>query len=181
MAQPLVAALVVMSLLPVGACHYGLVRTDAPFGHRRIAVLPAQEAAPLGLAPDLTRALMTALSAGGVQVVHQPADGQAVLSTLIEATRTVPSSATAGVRARIPSYALQVQVRATLADTAGAELWSATLHLTEEFLPSPASLGDAQSVNTEANRRRAARRIADRAAQTLVRRLVMAGGGANES
>lgn len=154
-------------------CHYRLVRAGEPFGAHRIAVPPVLEEIPLGLAPALTAALIDRLRQGGVVVVSDTQKADAVLQGRITLSRTTPSPITSGVQSGITTYRLTVRIEVTLARVGGDTLWSGAVVEEEDFLPYRGEADDPTS-RTEANRRRAAGRLIDRAARALHHQLVFA-------
>jgi hypothetical protein len=161
------------AVLVASGCGYTLVSGRAPFGARTIAVVPFQEAVPVGLSGELSRELARLLAAEGVQLARNRSEAEAVLTGEVVSARTATSPvATAGTR--IPAYNLEAIATARLLD-GERELWSARAAAGDVFLPSEsANTVETQTLETEANRRRALSRLAVALARELHQQLVMA-------
>ena len=161
----------------LSGCHYHLIRSEAPFGAAKIAVVPFLETNTVGLAPALAQHLTRLLAAGGVALAWDTDDAQAVL----DGTLHVSTGANA-TSLSVSTYQLNATVHATLTDKDGTVLWSTTLGVKEDFLPASASTAP-QPMATETNRRMALHRLAERAAaqlhETLLVASAMAPPGAN--
>jgi hypothetical protein len=165
-------ALLVAVLTGAAACGYTVVRSRAPFGAGRIALLPFQEEAPVGLSADLSAALSQRLAAGGVQLSHDPNTADAVLGGTILSERTF-ASPVRDPAASIPAYTIMVRIRAHLLRR-GETLWSAELEASETFLPSSSDTPkQTQLLETEANRRRALHRLAEQMARAIHEQLTL--------
>jgi outer membrane lipopolysaccharide assembly protein LptE/RlpB len=158
--------------LLIASCGYTVVRGDAPFGAHRIAVIPFQEDEPIGLSTELSRELAVLLAADGVHVTANAESADGVLTGVVLAAASSISPVAAS--GRIPAYRLRVVVRARLID-GERELWTASVNANDSFLPSesPASV-ETQTLETEANRRRALGRLAVSIARDLHQQLVIA-------
>lgn len=161
-----------LTALLTSGCGYQLVQTQAPFGAARIRVEPFAESVPLGLTADLTRALAERLADGGVRVTSDL--DAAVLRGEIASAHSAVSPTSAGLGSRVTAYRLTITITATLAGADGESLWTGSTRLFEDFLPGDAAeTGDLETLATEANRRRALRRLAEQAAEDLHAQLVM--------
>ncbi len=161
------AALVAVSF--TSACGYTLLRGDRPFGASAIMLLPFREAAPVGVSPLVTEALSARLLAEGVQLVRAADHADAVLSGEVvdETWRLSPG-------AQAQAYQVTLRIRAKLVGKDGASKWESEVLVSDDFLT--VSGGELDLLATEANRRRALVRMAERAAAELCEQMVMAGG-----
>src|SRR5687768_7898377 len=69
-------------------CGYGLMHGAAPFGAQRVAVVPFAEQQPIGMAPEMAGHLARLLAAGGVTLVLDQGEADAVLTGRIVAGNT---------------------------------------------------------------------------------------------
>ena len=160
-------------LATAAACGYQLLHGNRPFGLSRIAVPPFSEEVPLGLSPDLTQAVAERIGGSGIMLVSDPSAAEATLDGRVLASSTVLSP-TSGVGARIPAYAIGVQIEVRLVTSAGRELWRTQISVDESFLPA-STPSDTALLETEANRRRALLRLAHEAAREIHEQLSLAG------
>lgn len=167
----LVAALVLGTGLM--HCGYAVIGTRSPFGLERIALVAFAEDESVGLGPVLASALARELATEGVTLVPFDRDASGTLSGTILAEQTVKSPV-AGVGAHIPAYQITLRIRAVLSDKAGKTLWSTEVSLNDSFLPAGSEASPTtKTAETEANRRRALQRIAERAARMIHECLVV--------
>ncbi|MEE8409381.1 MAG: LPS assembly lipoprotein LptE [Myxococcota bacterium] len=166
-----------MLLLQTG-CGYAVVRGDRPFGAGSIAVVPFAESEPVGLAIELTDAITALLAADGVRIIGDESAADAVFTGRIIAATTTRSP-TVGSNAPVPAYSTGTSITASLTRPDGTLLWTTRLHVTEDFLASTGT-EDTVTSETESRRRRALRRIAERAAREIHERLVIADAVAQE-
>jgi outer membrane lipopolysaccharide assembly protein LptE/RlpB len=157
--------------LGLAACAYNVVSGSAPFGARRIAVVPFVEDEPIGLSADLAAALAERLANDGVQVVSDRELADGVLTGRVVSASTQRSPAV-GSQTAVPAYDVTTRVEAVL-NRGDRVVWRAALSLREDFLASQTGT-DTQILATEANRRRALHRIVEQLARELHQRLVLA-------
>lgn len=164
-------------LLQIG-CGYTVIRGDHPFGAGSIAVVPFAESEPVGLAIDLTDAITTLLAADGVRIIGDESTADGIFTGRIIAATTTRSP-TVGSNAPVPAYTVGTLIRASLTGANGKLLWTTSLRVTEDFIASTGTADTATS-ETESRRRRALRRIAEKAAREIHQRLVIADAVAKE-
>jgi len=156
-----------------------VVQARAPFGVVAMVLEPFDEDEPIGIASEITKALGRLLRAEGMQIVQAADDatGQATLRGVVLHQSTVASPATGGDQAQVAVYRISLSIRAVLENDHGKTLWSASVTVADDFLPANVLDFDASRLPlaTEANRRRALQRVAERAAGALHQKLVMAG------
>lgn len=158
-------------VLGSAACAYSVVSSGAPFGVHRIAVVPFVEDEPVGLSADLGVALAERLAAGGVRIVPNRETADGVLTGRIISAST-QRSPTVGAQTAVPAYGVTTRVEAVLS-RGDAVVWRTQLVVREDFLASQTG-GDTETLETEANRRRALHRIVEELARELHERLVVA-------
>ena len=152
----------------LSGCSYHLIRSEAPFGAAKIAVMPFLETNTVGLAPELAQHLTRLLAAGGVGLAWDADDAQAVLDGTIHVNTGANATSLS-----VSTYQLNATVQAALTDRDGTVLWSTTLGVKEDFLPASTSTAP-QPMATETNRRMALHRLAERAAAQLHETLLVA-------
>jgi len=159
-----------LALVALGGCGYHLVNARAPFGLRRVAVVPFVEDEIAGISADLAQELATELGAMGVDLTADRGSADAVLAGHIVSARTYPIVSPKGIL----SYQVSVVVLATLTK-ASKEVWRSQIEAHDDFPPTaqPASEPGGALV-TEASRRMALHRAAQRAAREIRERLVLA-------
>lgn len=150
-------------------CGYRMLRSDAPFGASRIAVMPFVEQQPIGLTAELSHNLLQRLAQGGVDVVTDSRRAQAILTGTLS-LYTVPGATLQAVQL----YNVDAVVHAELIDTQGQILWQQDVTVRESFLP-PDPGQAPQPLTIESRRRVALARLAERAAHALHDALVVAG------
>ncbi len=165
-------------LLTLSGCGYAPVVSNSLLGRNRILVEPFAEDTPVGLSADLTAAMALRLASQGITLCVSPANAEATLSGRIVSAATVRSP-TSGVGSSVAAYDMRVRIEAWLHDKGDKELWHTAVDVAESFLPAAlpteiTSPWDGQLAATEANRRRALRRLAETAAQQLSDRLAIA-------
>lgn len=137
------------------------MRGDRLFDAPHIAVMPFAENEPNGLSAPLAQSLGHRLTSGGVRVSGASQKPAATLSGTVH-TGNAPSATLRGVQ----TYAVIADVHATLTGAQGELLWQRDFGLREEFLPTdPAQ--DIQPLVSEARRRTALMRLAERAARAV--------------
>lgn len=166
----LVAALLIAAATSA-ACGYGFVDGASPFGGSRVAVLTFAEYVPLGIAPDLQRYLAELAEHEGARVVFQSAKADEIIRGVIRLGTTNALPITDPLAA-ISAYQITVQIDAQMTDSHGTVVWASTLSFTEDFLPG-AGLPSQSTLGTEASRRRALDRLAQKAAREIYDRIVM--------
>jgi outer membrane lipopolysaccharide assembly protein LptE/RlpB len=155
------------------ACGYTVVGAAPPLGMSRVAVVPFDELTPVGMAPHLATALAAELAASGLAITTDAAGADGVVTGMVTSATTTGSPTSGDPAATVQAYRLAVTIDARLNDRAGAERWRATLALGEDFLAS-LNTGPTGPVETEAARRRALHRLAERFAREIHTRLVVA-------
>ncbi len=154
-------------------CGYGFTAGDHPFNGSRLGVLTFAEWEPLGISPDITRYFSEIAAHEGADIVFDSANADEVLQGVVRQGRT-NALPIADPQAAIAGYSIIVDIDAKLVDRSGTVLWASTLTFSEDFLPGPATVGPQQStLGTEASRRRALDRVAQRAAREMYDRIVM--------
>jgi len=138
-----------------------------------LGVVTFAEWEPLGISPDITRYFSEIAAHEGADIVFDSANADEVLQGVVRQGRTnaLPS---ADPQAAIPAYQVIVDIDAKLVDRAGTVHWASTLTFSEDFLPGPATVGAQQAtLGTEASRRRALDRVAQRAAREIYDRIAV--------
>lgn len=155
----------------LAGCGYGFVEGGAPFGGRELAVLTFAEYEPLGIAPDLQRYLSELAEHEGARLVSQSSNADGVIRGLIRqgTTTALPIS---DPLATISAYQISVQIDAQMTDRSGKVVWASTLTVSEDFLPGAGQPSQA-TLGTEASRRRALDRLAQKSAREIYDRIVM--------
>lgn len=161
----------ILLFLSLADCGYTLVRSASLFGASRVVVEPFTEEVPLGISADVTQALAAGLAAGGLRLTQDREAADAFIRGVVVRSRTATSPTSGGLGSRVTAYRLNVSVRASLVSPAGKILWTGTTALFEDFLPGAG--GEGQTLITEANRRRALRRLAVKAAEELRAQLLI--------
>jgi hypothetical protein len=157
----------------IGGCGYGFTAGDKPFGSSRLAVMTFAEWEPLGISPEITRYFSEIAAHEGADIVFDSANADERLEGVVRQGRT-NALPIADPQAAIAGYQIIVDVDARLVDRAGTVLWASTLTFSEDFLPGPATVGPQQAtLGTEASRRRALDRVAQRAAREIYDRIVV--------
>lgn len=155
----------------MAGCGYGFAEAQAPFGGSRVAVLTFAEYEPLGIAPDIARYLAELAGHEGATIVFDSAKADETIKGVVRQGRTAalpvvdPAAAIAG-------YQIVVDIDAQMVDKDGTVLWASTMSFSEDFLPgagNPSQL----ALGTEASRRRALDRVAQRAAREIYDRIAM--------
>ncbi len=153
------------------ACGYGFSEGGAPFGGTRVAVLTFAEYESLGIAPDIARYLAEMAGHEGAEVVFDSANADAIIKGVVRQGRTA-ALPVVDPQAAIAGYQIVVDIDAQVVDKAGTVVWASTMSFSEDFLPgagNPAQL----ALGTEASRRRALDRVAQRAAKEIYERIAM--------
>ena len=167
------AAVVALTATIVSGCGYGFTAGDKPFGSSRLAVTTFAEWEPLGISPDITRYLSEIAAQEGADIVFDSANADERLEGVVRQGRTTPLPI-ADPQAAIAGYQIIVDMDAKLVDRAGTVLWASTLTFSEDFLPGPATVNPQQAtLGTEASRRRALDRVAQRAAREIYDRIAV--------
>ena len=163
------AVLLVITLAGIvtSGCGYRVVSGERLFGAKQIAVQPFYEVQAVGMASEMSMHLTRLLAASGSQIVWSKTQAEAVLDGRIT-FNTTPSATRAGVQA----YQVGALVHAELLDTQGTCLWAHDAAIKEDFLPVGGQ--DVQPLATEANRRAAIRRLAERSATLVHEALIVA-------
>ncbi len=161
-------------------CGYQVLRGDQVLGHSKLAIAPIHEPTVIGISTVLTRHIETELLQQGLTIVDD--DASAPLRLLIElknprTSTTIISSIDRGV----PIYRESLTLLATLQDTStGQTKWQTQLSQNDLFRQETGADGDT-ALLTEAGRRRALDRLAQRFALELSSRILVASLPTNEA
>ncbi len=134
-------------------------------------MLTFAEYEPLGIAPDIARYLAETAGHEGAQIVFDSAQADSTIKGVIRQGRTA-ALPVVDPQAAIAGYQIVVDIDAQMVDNAGTVVWASTMSFSEDFLPgagNPAQL----ALGTEASRRRALDRVAQRAAREIYDRIAM--------
>ncbi len=129
------------------------------------------EYTPLGIAPDLQRYLAELAEHEGARIVVQSSKADGVIRGVIR-TGTTTALPISDPLAAISAYQIGVQIDAQMVDSRGTVLWASTLAFSEDFLPGPGAPNQS-ALGTEASRRRALDRVAQKAAREIYDRIAM--------
>lgn len=134
-------------------------------------MLTFAEYEPLGIAPDLARYLAELAGHEGAQVVFDSDKADETIRGTVRQGRTA-ALPVVDPQAAISGYQIIVDIDAQMVDRGGTVLWASTMSFSEDFLPGG---GNATQVatSTEASRRRALDRVAQRAAKEIYERIAM--------
>lgn len=155
----------------LGGCGYGFTAGEAPFGGSRVAVQTFAEWEPLGIAPDIARYLGELAGHEGAQIVFDSATADETITGVIRQGR-MAALPVVDPAAAISGYQIVVDIDARVVDKSGTVLWASTMSFSEDFLPGPGNPSQA-TLGTEASRRRALDRVAQRAAKEIYERITV--------
>ena len=164
----LLFALILVSLF---SCGYQVMHTARLYGHSTIILHTFSEESPLGLSSELGTSLHHKLLNGNLNISHDSDLNFPVLEGTIKEVATRPSSL-AGVGSSIPAYQVRLKVAVTLRESSGTVLWKKTFSYSEDYL-SPRSNIDNSVLKTEANKRRALKRMAEKIAEEIHKELFL--------
>lgn len=171
--SPFVLAALLCLWIALGSCGYRFVRSDKPFGVHYIAVVPFAEPEPVGIAPDLTHELARLLAAGGMVVIPNRSGAQAILSGEVLGF-SASQSPIKSPGENIPAYRVSISLKAHLVNVHGKTLWTTRVSAGEDYLAQGGRTPETVLV-TEANRRRAIKRLAETTARRIHEELILAG------
>ena len=157
--------LFVLLLWLQASCGYQALQTASLFGHSVISLETFAEESPLGLSANLASAMHQQFLQGGIVISHERASQHPRLSGKIEQITNKPSSL-AGSGARIPAYQIRLKINVLLKEVSGKTLWEKTFSFSEDYL-SPRASVENSVLKTEANKRRALSRLADKIAHEI--------------
>lgn len=148
-------------------CGYHVMRADQLFCASHVSVVPFAEREPNGLSAPIAQNLSHRLSSGGVRVSDFGRAPDATLSGTVH-VGNAPSATLRGVQ----TYAVVAHVHAALSTSSGDVAWARDFVLREEFLPTDPTQ-DVQPLVSEARRRTALIRLAERAAAAVHEAMVL--------
>ena len=147
------------------SCGYQALQTAKLFGHSTIYLETFAEASPLGLSPELASAMHRQFLQGGLVISHDSFAQHPILSGKIRRITNKPSSL-AGSGSRIPAYQIRLNIDVLLKEPSGEILWEKTFFFSEDYL-SPRASVENSVLKTEANKRRALNRMAEKIANEI--------------
>jgi hypothetical protein len=153
--------------LGTAGCGYAVIQGARLFDAPRIYVMPFAEHEPNGLSAPLAQNLSQRLMSAGMSVGDASGEPAAALGGTIH-LGNAPSATLRGVQ----TYAVVAHVHAALTADGGAVLWQRDFSLREEFLPTDPSQ-DIQPLVSEARRRTALLRLAERSARAVHEAMVL--------
>ena len=161
------------ALIIVGqaGCGYRVMPTEKLYGHSTIILKTFNEESPLGLSAELSASLHQKFLNGNLNISHSSELNFPVLEGIINDITTRPSSL-AGAGSSIPAYQVRLKVSVLLRESSGTVLWKKTFRYSEDYL-SPRSNTDNSVLKTEANRRRALKRMAEKIADEIRKELFL--------
>lgn len=163
--------LFVLILVGQIGCGYQVMHTEKLYGHSTIILNTFSEESPLGLSSELSASLHQKLLSGNLNISHSSELHFPVLEGTIKEITTRPSSL-AGVGSSIPAYQVRLRVAVLLRESSGTVLWKKTFRYSEDYL-SPRSNADNSVLKTEANKRRALKRMAEKIANEIHKELFL--------
>jgi hypothetical protein len=161
----------------LSACGYHAINTAKVYGFDTLAVVPFAEETPLGLSSELAGDLSARLATGGIKITANEGTAGAVLTgRVLAATAAVSPVARFGLA--VPAYDMTVRLEVDLIPKGKKSIWHRQFSIREDFLaaqPSAQVTGSATDLTlaTEANRRTALTRVAEKATQEIIDALLM--------